>query len=132
MGRGALLDLLMATVGIIVVAAIASVPLEARDQAIFAGGTMLVFLVANKFAGRPMTMFLVALSLAVSSRYMLWRVTETLKFGSWTEMFFGVGLAFAELYALIVLVLGYVQCTWPLDRKPLPLPKNPPCCGIYL
>eukprot|EP01036_Dinobryon_divergens_P015997 gene15997-21678_t len=31
----------------------------------------------------------------------------------------------AELYAFVVLLLGYVQTAWPLERKPVPLPEDP-------
>jgi cellulose synthase (UDP-forming) len=132
---GVWLDVLMALLGLGLIAAIASVPLEPRDQAIFAVITTVVFLICNRFASRGMTMFLIALSLAVSVRYIFWRMTETLQFGSWTEMFFGIGLALAEVYAIIVLVLGYVQTAWPLERKPLPLPADPntwPTVDVYV
>ena len=118
-------DVLMAAVGLIVVLSIASAPLTAREQAIFAVATMLTFMVCNRFARPLMSMLLIALSLAVSIRYIFWRVTETLQFGSWTEFFFGYGLALAEVYAITVLVLGYVQTAWPLSRAPLPLPADP-------
>ena len=67
--RDALIDLLMGAVGAIVMLAIASVPLSARDQMIFATCTMVIFLVCNRFKSRTVTMFLVVLSLAVSLRY---------------------------------------------------------------
>ena len=130
-----MLDVLMAAGGLVLMAAIASVPLAPRDQAVFAVATMVLFMVCNRFAGQGMTMFLIALSLAVSVRYIFWRVTETLAFASWIETFFGFGLAFAEVYAIIVLVLGYVQTAWPLNRKALPLPADPdtwPNVDVYI
>lgn len=36
----------------------------------------------------------------------------------------GLVLLFAETYAWIVLVLGYFQVAWPLNRQPVPLPKD--------
>lgn len=36
----------------------------------------------------------------------------------------GLILLFAETYAWIVLVLGYFQVVWPLNRQPVPLPKD--------
>jgi cellulose synthase (UDP-forming) len=132
---GVWLDLLMAFIGMVVIAAMATAPLTPREQAVFAVVTAVLFLISDRFAGRGMTMFLIALSLAVSVRYMYWRLTETLQFASWTEMFFGIGLILAEFYAIIVLVLGYVQTAWPLDRKPLPLPPDPetwPRVDVYV
>jgi cellulose synthase (UDP-forming) len=122
---GAWLALPLALAGLLLLGAVATVPLEARDQAIFAVITGVVFLGCDRFVGRGVTMFLIALSLAVSARYLYWRVTETLQFTSGTELFLGTGLVLAEMYAIIVLVLGYVQTAWPLDRAPLPLPTDP-------
>ena len=36
----------------------------------------------------------------------------------------GLVLLFAETYARIVLVLGYFRVIWPLNRQPVPLPKD--------
>ncbi len=131
----ALTDVVFGGIGLVVIFAVATVPLAPADQAVFALAGIAVFLVANRFSGRGVTIFLIALSLAVSTRYIFWRVTETLQFGSWTEWGFGSGLVLAEFYAVAVLVLGYVQTTWPLERKPLPLPDDPadwPKVDVYI
>jgi cellulose synthase (UDP-forming) len=36
----------------------------------------------------------------------------------------GIILLFAETYAWVVLVLGYFQVVWPLNRQPVPLPED--------
>src|SRR5690606_10365074 len=54
-----------------------------------------------------------------------WRLTETIWFDNWVDIFFGSGLVLAELYALTVLLIGYFQTAWPLRRKPAPLPSDP-------
>ncbi len=71
-----------------------------------------------------MSVFLVILSLAVSMRYIFWRVTETLDFASVIELVLGMILAVSEMYAIIVLVLGYIQTLWPLERQPIPMPDD--------
>ncbi|MBV9783527.1 MAG: UDP-forming cellulose synthase catalytic subunit [Acidisphaera sp.] len=119
-----IIDGLIAVLGALLVIAVATVPLLPRQQAILAIVTAIVFLIANRFRGHGVTMFLVMLSLAVSLRYIFWRITETLDFGSTVELFLGIGLALAEVYAIIVLVLGYIQTVWPLERRPLPLPED--------
>lgn len=45
------------------------------------------------------TQILIILSLVASTRYMYWRITETMTFDSWSNAFFGSGLSLAELYA---------------------------------
>jgi cellulose synthase (UDP-forming) len=111
--------------GIAIIMAIATVPLSARQQAAFGIASALIFVVANRFKSRRVTLFLVALSLAVSSRYLYWRMTETLSFESPLEYLLGSGLVLAEIYAVVTLVLGYFQTVWPLERKPVPLPADP-------
>ncbi len=136
MGLGSrLLDVAIGLAGVGLVMAVATVPLQPFEQAIFAVVSAVVFMIANRFAGRGVTMFLVVLSLAISLRYIFWRVTETLDFGSPFELFLGAGLILAETYAIIVLVLGYVQTVWPLNRKPMPLPDDPdtwPTVDVYV
>jgi cellulose synthase (UDP-forming) len=126
---------LVALVGAIVVLSVATIPLGPREQSILAVICAVVFLICNRFRGRGMTMFLVMLSLAVSLRYIFWRITETLTFGSPSELFLGLALALAEVYAIMVLVLGYIQTVWPLERKPIPLPDDVaswPSVDVYI
>lgn len=69
-----------------------------------------------------MTVCLALFSTIISSRYIFWRLTDTLSFNSlWGNVLGGL-LVCAELYALSVLVFGYIQNIWPLERKPVPLP----------
>jgi cellulose synthase (UDP-forming) len=119
-----LIDIVCGVIGLILLVAVATVPLDPRQQAILAVTSGIVFLIANRFKNRSVSVFLVMLSLAVSLRYIFWRVTETLDFGSIFELLLGIGLAIAETYAILVLVLGYVQTLWPLERKPIPMPED--------
>ena len=67
---------------------------------------------------------LIVLSLTVSCRYIWWRYTSTLNWDDPVSLVCGLILLFAETYAWIVLVLGYFQVVWPLNRQPVPLPKD--------
>lgn len=118
------LDIVLGLIGLLLLFAMATVKLEPRQQAILAVIAGIVFLVANRFKGRWVSVFLVILSLAISLRYIFWRMTETLDFGSFMDLLLGTGLAMAEVYAITVLVLGYVQTLWPLERKPIPMPED--------
>ncbi len=119
-----LIDIVLGVIGILLLLAVATVQLDPRQQAILAVTSAIVFLIANRFKGRYVSVFLVILSLAVSMRYIFWRVTETLDFASIIELVLGMVLALAEMYAIIVLVLGYVQTLWPLERQPIPMPDD--------
>lgn len=121
--------------GIAIIMAIATVPLSARQQAAFGIASALIFVFANRFKSRRVTLFLVALSLAVSARYLFWRMTETLNFESPLGYMLGSGLVLAEIYAVLTLVLGYFQTVWPLERKPVPLPADSstwPTVDLYI
>ncbi len=68
---------------------------------------------------------LMVVSTLVLARYVFWRVTQTLDLTTPTEIFLGYVLLFAESYTWIILLLGFIQTAWPLNRKPLPLPRDP-------
>ena len=122
-------------VGVLMLASIATVPLTVGQQAAVGIATAVIFLVANRFGDRRVTLFLSILSLAMSARYIYWRATETLTFQTPVQLLLGSLLVMAELYAVVVLVLGYVQTAWPLSRRPMPLPETPeewPTVDVYI
>lgn len=108
--------------------AVIVVPLSLSWQALFAIGCFLMAIWLNRIEGRLVSLALIILSLLVSTRYIFWRLTQSVSFGSSqvgaTDTFFAAGLIAAELYAYVVLALGYFQVLWPLQRKPVPLPKD--------
>jgi len=112
-----------------------TVPMDLESQALFGLMTFLVALVLGRFYNRYIGLILILLSVIVSTRYMYWRVTESIVFESSLQFFLAVGLLLAEVYAFITLLLGYMQTIWPLDRLPSKLPrdkKNWPSVDIYI
>lgn len=103
---------------------IISTPLTETQQLIFALVSFASALFLRKLPGRFVTQVLIFLSLVASTRYLYWRMTATMNFDSWSNAFFGSGLFLAELYAWIVLVLGFIQTAWPLERKPVPMSND--------
>lgn len=102
-----------------------TLPLSVDQQAIFASVLVLAAIILRRRrVSRIGSLTMIALAMVVSSRYAWWRVTHTLQFDSLLEAFLGIGLLVAELYAFIVLVLGFFQVLWPLERKPVPLPSD--------
>ncbi len=80
-------------------------------------------------------LMLIVISVIVSSRYIWWRYTETINPNSYTSVIFTWLLILAETYAFIVMLLGYFQVCWVLDRKPAPMPKDPsqwPTVDIFI
>lgn len=103
------------------------VPLDNGQQWIFALVAIGGALVLDRWKGRRGALVIGLLSMLVSTRYMFWRTTQTLSFGTLPEFFFGSGLYLAELYAWVILLLGFLQTAWPLERPVVdfrsPLPR---------
>ncbi len=74
--------------------------------------------------GHVSTIFLIALSIIASCRYLWWRYTYTLIWDDAQSELFGNLLILAETYVWLVMVLGYFQTIWPLHRDPVALPEN--------
>ena len=123
--RGRIGGAIAVLLGLLALAMVVMVPLTEDQQALLALGCVAMFLCLNRLKGRTVTILLVLLSSVVSMRYMYWRLTDTLDFTGFWQTFLGTGLLLAEVYALMALVLSYVQSIWPLDRKPVPLPTDP-------
>jgi cellulose synthase (UDP-forming) len=111
-------------IGVFFIGVVVITPLDLVSQALFAVLTILAMLVIRGQPSRGVTLILITLSIAVSTRYIWWRLTETLQFPSEIEAFLGIGLILAELYAWLVLMLGYIQTAWPLHRPPVALPED--------
>ncbi|HJR28612.1 MAG TPA: glycosyltransferase, partial [Pseudomonas sp.] len=109
----------------LLVLGILTAPQNLYSQATFATVCFAASLIIRKQTGRLAILTLITLSLIASLRYMYWRLSDTLDFDNWQDAVFGYGLVLAELYALLVLVFGYIQTAWPLQRKPQFLQQPP-------
>lgn len=122
--------LLAFIVGLCLLAPVIAVPVSWQDQARIGAGFVLLAVIINRLIpGRAATFFLMALSLFMTARYAYWRAADTLGIGTpgyrWFDLLI-TGLLFAaEVYAWIVLVLGYLQTAWPLERPPEALAGEP-------
>lgn len=123
-GPSRLLGWALAAVGVATLVAVVSVPMDVVQQLTFSLAVFVVGLLVRKRGGRLVTLVMIGLSLAVSSRYIWWRCTQTLGMGSFVDLTLGFGLIMAELYAFLILVLGFFQVLRPLERKPVPLPDD--------
>src|SRR5262245_2043702 len=96
-------------------------PLGLHAQLVVGGSVFLASLLLRRRVAAWVTQFLTLLSVAASSRYIWWRVTATLDFDNALDGTFGTLLLVAELYAVIVLLLGAFQTVRTLDRRPIKL-----------
>jgi cellulose synthase (UDP-forming) len=112
------------TLGAVLGLVVITTPLPLSAQAIFAGVVFALALLLQRFRQRGMTLLLMSLSIIVSTRYVYFRVGSTLPDSLSLDLFLGVCLLLAELYAYLMLLLGYLQTAWPLRREPLSLPED--------
>ncbi|MGV8960523.1 MAG: UDP-forming cellulose synthase catalytic subunit [Stenotrophomonas sp.] len=110
--------------GAMLLAFVVTVPLDVGYQFLFSAVVFGIALCLRNRESRLMPLVLMGLSLVMSTRYMYWRLTETMGMGSVVDLTLGLGLVGAEVYSFVVLVLGYFQVAWPLHRKPMPLPED--------
>ncbi len=121
--------------GVFILGIVVVTPLDLVSQALFGGLTILAMTLIKGHPSRGVTLVLITLSMVVSTRYVWWRISDTLQFASVLEAFLGIGLILAELYAWLVLVLGYIQTAWPLERPPVAMPEDPndwPTVDLYI
>lgn len=114
-----------ALVGAALFVFVVSAPFDLQAQASFGVMCFIAALLLRRIGGRLAILAMIVLSLVMSLRYVYWRVTSTLGFENWVDMLFGYGLVLAELYALIVLLCGYLQTCWPLQREPVLMKGHP-------
>jgi cellulose synthase (UDP-forming) len=103
-----------------------SIPLDLYQQIYFGAFSFLIAWSISKTTAfnRLGLIAMIMLSVLASLRYMYWRLTSTVGFATLLDNMFGWGLVFAEIYALLVLLLGYVQTAWPLERKIVLMPSE--------
>ncbi len=99
-------------------------PFTLAEQMVFLTVMLAAAVVLSQLKAKLPLMLLFVISIVVSGRYLWWRITSTISPVSVTEVVLGLLLLAAELYAFAVMVLGYFQVCWVLDRKEAPLPAD--------
>ncbi|AXU97148.1 cellulose synthase catalytic subunit (UDP-forming) [Erwinia persicina] len=107
-----------------VAAVIVTTPMDSAKQYIFGLISIAILFLLGISKSKKITIVMVVLSAMMSTRYIYWRATETLHFNSEVEAILGIGLFMAELYVWLILILGYLQTSWPLKRTIEPLPDD--------
>lgn len=99
-------------------------PFNIEGQILFLSVMLTLALILTRTKARLTLMLLFVISIVVSSRYLWWRCTSTILADSWISLVLSFLLLFAEIYAFVVMVLGYFQVCWVFERKPYPLPDR--------
>ncbi|QSX35315.1 UDP-forming cellulose synthase catalytic subunit [Shewanella avicenniae] len=118
-----------------IVLLIIATPLDVENQVLFGVSGVILSLIVGRIQTPWARLVLLMMSVVISTRYLAWRATDTLVYSTPLETILGIGLLLAEVYAWIILVLGFIQTVWPLDRKIVPLPEDTrlwPTVDVYV
>jgi len=128
--------LIFATIGgVLLFGGAATIPLSTQNQAVLAIAGILAFFVVDRVRNENAAIILKLLSLFVSLRYFVWRLTETIELQDFAQAALSGALIFAEFFAGIMLVLSYFQTLHTLQRQPATLPDKPeewPSVDVYI
>ncbi len=115
----------LVVIGGLLWAVVGTSPLASGSQLVFFAVLMIAALVIRRIPGRMPVLILASLALLVTARYVWWRTTETLDFRTPGEAIVGYALFGAEAYTWMILLFGFVQTAWPLERAVSKLPDDP-------
>lgn len=110
-------------------------PMDSQKQYIFGFISIGLLFLMGFSKRRSISVIMVVMSLLMSTRYMYFRLTQTLHFNSEIETILGMGLFLAEVYVWVLLLLNYLQTIWPLKREIVPLPDDMslwPTVDVYI
>ena len=123
------------TLGLLLGLTFVTLPMDQVQQAWLTIAGIVAFLALNRSRSRRTGLVLVFISILVTSRYLFWRGSDTLEFDTLLQALLGGGLYLAEIFAGLLMALSYLQTSYPLERKPVPLPADPslwPTVDIYI
>lgn len=105
---------------------IAMIELDLSAQFWLVGFIIVFLLVAERFCqkGIPRIFYLGIVGF-LSLRYIVWRTTSTLSFDFNIDTLVMILLYLAELYAVVLSMLGLFVCLEPISRAKAPIPSNP-------
>ncbi|MCH1920887.1 glycosyltransferase [Shewanella sp. A3A] len=114
---------------------IVTTPLDVESQTLFGISGVVLCLIVGRIKSSWSRLVLMMMSVIISTRYLYWRSTDTLVYSTPLETILGFGLLLAEIYSWIIMVLGFLQTVWPLNRQIVPLPKDTslwPTVDVYI
>ncbi len=99
-------------------------PFDWISQLVFGLVICLLAIQIRNTPGTVPTLVLMTLALVASCRYGWWRITQSMDLDPGWESVLGMCLLAAEVYAWLIMLLGFLQCAWPLKRSTAPLPAR--------
>ena len=104
-----LLALVLSPIAVLVIIT----PMDSQKQYLFGRLSIGILFLMGFSKKRSISVIMVVTSLLMSTRYMYFRLTQTLHFNSTIETVLGMGLFLAEVYIWVMLLLNYLQQHYP-------------------
>lgn len=126
-----LLLLVLAPIAVLIIIT----PMDSQKQYIFGFISLAALFLLGFSKKHSVSIIMMLVSVLMSTRYIYFRATQTLHFNSEIEAILGVGLFLAELYIWVILLLSYLQTSFPLKRGIVPLPDDTskwPTVDVYI
>ncbi|AYN28329.1 MULTISPECIES: UDP-forming cellulose synthase catalytic subunit [Buttiauxella] len=126
-----LLLLVLAPIAVLIIIT----PMDSQKQYIFGFISLAILFLLGFSKKHSVSIIMMLVSVLMSTRYIYFRATQTLHFNSEIEAILGIGLFLAELYIWVILLLSYLQTSFPLKRGIVPLPDDTskwPTVDIYI
>ena len=86
---------------------------------------LVVSLIIQRYQAQLMALLLMGFAVISSSRYLYWRVDDSLGPALSLDYFFGLGLWVLEIYGAVVFILGIAHALWPARQAAVALPADP-------
>lgn len=133
--RSAVLVLILSTAAAAMALWCITQPLALIYQLIFALLMLELALLLMRMHTNFSLLCLMVISFIISARYMFWRAGSTLNLEHAGDALCPLILFAAECYTFVIMILGYVQLSAPLERKPVPITLKPadfPSVDIFI
>ena len=115
---------------------LSSAQADPYQQCYFSIGLLAVFFVFKYVnpARRAARIFFLAIATFIVLRYLFWRVLYTIEFTDWVSFTCAIVLFLAELYGIVVFLIGNFVNVCPITRPParLPPPEDLPSVDVFV
>ena len=115
---------------------LSSAQADPYQQCYFSIG-LLAFLFIFKYLNpnrRPFRIFFLAIATFIVLRYVFWRILYTIEFTDWLSFICAIVLFTAEMYGIVIFLIGNFVNVSPITRQParLPLPEDLPTVDVFV
>jgi cellulose synthase (UDP-forming) len=111
--------------GLAILLYLAAIPIDLHAQLWGAGAVLAALCVLHSYKQGVLRILFLFLAAFLSLRYFLWRTFSTLSYNDFWSFLAAVALYLAEMYGIILLLLGIFVNIHPLKRLPVAPPSDP-------